>query len=219
MRRRVIGGFCSIVTGMSMLLLCSLTSSAKDNSSPQPIVRHAIASGVSPTLQELAKLPPRPQYAIRLDNRVLHTQRRPVGAVVDAVEQSTGGTGPSFSIGVNESGLGSGFSGFMTTFNYPDDNIAVGKDQIVQVVNNSIVVFDKSLNALTPAVPISQLLGAIGGICAEGTPEGHPIAQYDRTAGQWLLAENVSENARFLFERGVHRCLDQLGRYLHILRI
>jgi hypothetical protein len=110
---------------------------------------------------------------------------------VVGAEQSGGGSGSNFSIGINGLGLGSGFSGFSTTYNYPDDNIAVGNTQIVQTVNSSIIVFDKSLNALTPPVPISELLAAFGGECAAGTPEDHAIVQYDRIAGQWLLAVNV----------------------------
>jgi hypothetical protein len=111
--------------------------------------------------------------------------------MVDAVEQSTGGGGSNFSIGISGLGLGSGFSGFNTLFNYPDDNIAVGSDQILQVVNNSVVVFDKSLNALTIPTAISELLAALGGECAQGIPDGHPIVQWDRIGGRWLIAENV----------------------------
>jgi hypothetical protein len=193
MTKRVQGAFGSFAVGITVLLLGGLTLCAQDNFSPKPTIRRATTRGISPPLRELAKLPGRPQYRFQASGLALQSQRRPAGAVVDAVEQSTGGTGSSFSIGISGLGLGSGFTGFSTNFNYPDDNIAVGKDQIVQVVNNSVIVFDKSLNPLVDPVPISQLLSAIGGICAEGTPEGHPIAQYDRMSGQWLIAENVSE--------------------------
>jgi hypothetical protein len=196
MRKRAEGGLCSLVIGISMLLLCSVNSSAQGNS-PKPTVRHAVAFGISEPLRELAKVPPRPQYAIRLNNRVLHSQRPPVGSVVDTVEQSAGAGGSNFSIGANSSGIGLGFSGFSTTFNYPDDNIAVSNDQIVQVVNNSVAVFDKSLNPLTAAISIDQLLGSIGGDCATGTPEGHPIAQWDRSGSRWLIAENVVSGPPF----------------------
>ena len=215
MTKRVAGSLWSLVICVSMLLLSSLVSSAQNNTSPQPAVRHAVAFGVSAPLRELAKMPPRPQYVIRQDHRVLHSQRRPVGAMVDAIEQSSGGSGSNFSIGISDLGLGSGFQGFTPGANYPDDNIAVGKDQIMQVVNNSVVVFDKSLNALTPVVPIDQLLGSIGGDCATDSPDGHPIAQYDRMAGQWLIAENVVTAPPFVGTAciGVSTSSDATGSY------
>jgi hypothetical protein len=191
MKKRAQGAFWSLAVGISALLLCGLNMSAQNNFSPKPTIRHASSFSVTPPLRELAKLPPKPQYVLRPHQLVRHNPRRAGGAVVDTVEQSTGGGGSNFGLGFGTFGLGSGFSGFTPGANYPDDNIAVGKDQIVQVVNNSVVVFDKSLNPLMPATPISQLLQVIGGNCASGTPEGHPIAQYDRIADRWLLAENV----------------------------
>ena len=192
MRRSVLSAFRSPVLAMGLLLLCSLPLLAQDNSSPVPVVRHAAAFGVSPSLRELAKLPAHPQYLLRTNPRVHHSQRRPAGAVVDAVEQSSAGAGQNFSIGVNGLGLGSGFSGFDTLFDYPDDNIAVSKDQIVQWVNNSYMVFDKSLNQkLLNPVSFSDLWAGEKGNCSTEVPIGHPIAQYDRTGGHWLLAENV----------------------------
>ncbi len=191
MKRRMRNALWSSAFGMSLLLLCGPTLFAQANSSASPTVRHAGTFWVTAPLRELAKLPARPHYVLRANSPLRQSRRRPAGAVVDTVEQSAPGGGSNFSIFENGPGLGLGFGGFDTTFNYPDDNIAVGKDQIVQIVNNSVAVFDKSLNALTPAIPISILLGEIGGECEADTPEGHPIAQYDRQAGQWLIAENV----------------------------
>ena len=204
--------FAVVITG---LLLCGGPLSAQDNFSPKPTIRRTTSFGVSAPLRELGKLPPPPQYMLRTNQLVRPSQKRPVGGVVDAVEQSTAGSGQNFSIIENAPGLGMGFSGFGTNFNYPDDNIAVGSNQIVQVVNNSVVVFDKSLNALTPAVPISELLGAIGGACATATPIGHPIAQYDRTANQWLVAENVVSGPPFSGTAciGVSTSSDATGTY------
>ena len=191
MRRPALAAFRSPILGMG-LLLYSLALLAQDNSSPVPTVRHAAAFGVSPTLRELAKLPPPPQYALHTNQFVLRSPRRLVGTTLDAVEQRVAGSGQNFSIVENGSGLGMGFSGFTTTFNYPDDNIAVGSNnQIAQAVNNSVVVFDKSLNALQAVISFSQIWAGAGGTCSTDTPEGHGIVQYDRTAQRWLYAENV----------------------------
>jgi len=189
MRKRVVGAFWSSVLGLGVLLLCGPTSFAQDKSSPAPTLRHAVTFEVSPPLRELAKLPMQPNYVLHANSPLRASQRRPSGAVVDEVEQSNAGGGSNFSIGVNVGGLGLGFAGFTTTFNYPDANIAVGDTQIVQWVNNSYAVFDKSGNALTPAMPFNMLWTT--GQCSESNPEGHPIAQWDRAAHQWLFAENV----------------------------
>ena len=190
MKTRVMSAFWLSMLGLSVLLLCGPALFGQASSSPNPTVRHAVAFGVTAPLRELAKLPARPRYVLQVNHFLRPSQRRSAGVVVDGVEQSAAGGGSSFSIGANSPGLGWDFSGFDTTFNYPDDNIAVGKDQIVQVVNNSVVVFDKSLNSLG-SMSIDDILGQLGGACAAGNPEGHPIAQYDRTGGQWLIAENV----------------------------
>ncbi len=190
MKTRVMSAFWLSMLGLSVLLLCGPALFAQGGSSPSPTVRHAVAFGVTAPLRELAKLPARPRYVLQANHFLRPSQRRSTGVVVDGVEQSAAGGGSSFSIGANSPGLGLDFSGFDTNFNYPDDNIAVGQDQIVQVVNNSVAVFDKSLNPLV-SVSIDEILGQLGGDCATGAPEGHPIAQYDRTAGQWLIAENV----------------------------
>lgn len=191
MRRRAVAAFWSTVLAMVLLLSCGLALFAQDNSSPVPTVRHAAAFGISAPLRELAKLPSRPNYALRLDTGVRLSPRRAVGSVVDAVEQSSVSGGSNFSININVGGIGLGFNGFNSSpFNYPDTNIVVGDTQIVQWVNNSVAVFDKATgNALTPALPFSTFWTT--GMCSTETPEGHPIAQYDRMAHQWMFAENV----------------------------
>jgi len=218
MTRRAEGAFGLFAIGITVLLLCGLTLVAQDNSSPKVTVRHASSSGLSAPLRELAKVPPPPLYRLQPGRIQLQSQRRPSGVVVDAVEQGAAG-GSNFSIGVNGSALGSGFTGFTPGANYPDDNIAVGGSspaQIVQVVNNSLMVFDKSLNPQLPApVTIAALLGEIGGACASGTPIGHPIAQYDRNGGRWLIAENVVTAQPYVGTAciGVSQTSDATGNY------
>ena len=195
MKRRVIGACRSSVLGTGLLLLCGVALFAQSNSSQVPTVRHAAAFGVSVPLRELAKLPPQPNYLLPSTAPLRQSQRRPTRAVADPVEQSTVGSGSNFSVVLNVGGIGLGFNGFNSSpFNYPDANIAVGDTQIVQWVNNSFAVFDKTTGmALTPAMPFSTLWTT--GPCSQYSPEGHPIAQWDRAAHQWLFAENVVTGA------------------------
>ena len=194
MRKCVQAAFCSPVLGIGLLLLCSLPLLAQDNSSPVPVVRHAAAFGISPSIRELANLPIQPHYMLQANNPLRHSPTRPAGPVVDVVEQSSAASGSNFSVGINVGGVGLGFNGFNSSpFNYPDTNIAVGDTQIVQWVNNSVAVFDKSGSALTPALPFSTFWTT--GQCSQYTPEGHAIVQWDRTGHRWLFAENVVTGA------------------------
>ncbi len=202
MRRRVVAAFRSPLFGMSLLLLCSVALFAQNNSSPAPTVRHAAAFGVSAPVRELAKLPPQPKYVLHANSPLRLSQRRPAGAVVDAVEQGVVGSGSNFSVGKTFSGVGLGFAGFTSTYSFPDANLAVGTNngttQIVQVVNDNIIaVFNTSGNA-TSFAPFNGLNGLwTSGPCSlpssptQYSTEGHPIIQWDRAAKRWLFAENV----------------------------
>jgi hypothetical protein len=64
----------------------------------------------------------------------------------------------------------------------PDPNIAVGPNDIVQLVNSEIAVFNKS-GTMELGYPktLSSLWSALGGACATNNG-GDPIVQYDRLA-------------------------------------
>ena len=190
MTRRVRAALCSPLLAVGLLLLCGVALLAKENLPPARTVRHGVGFRVSPPLRELAKLPMRRHYRFYPNRSRLQSQRPPAGVVVDTVEQSTAEGGSNFAIDINVGGVGLGFSGFNTTFNYPDANIAVGDTQLVQWANNSLAVFDKTTGmALTPAIPFSSIWTT--GPCSQYTPEGHPIVQWDGIAHRWLLAENA----------------------------
>ena len=176
MRRRIPKSLNSIVT-MGALLLCGLPLFAQSKSSPEPIVRHAVSFGVSAPVRDLAKLPIPHQNA---------------GSTVGAMEQRAAADGSNFTIGINVAGIGMGFPNFTSDTTFPDANIAVGDTQIVQVVNASGAVFDKTTGAaLTPAMPISSLWSR--GDCSTNN-SGHVIVQWDKAAHRWLIAQNVLDN-------------------------
>ncbi|HME31486.1 MAG TPA: hypothetical protein VKG65_01905 [Terriglobales bacterium] len=178
---------------------------ARGNSSPKPVVRHAVFFGVSAPLRELAALPVRHPYAFRrnnhgfrYDNRLRQGPRREgpgraTGSAVDIAEQLTADAPSNFTIGFNLAGIGMGFALFTSDSNFPDANIAVGDTEIVQVVNSSFAVFDSSTgNTRFPAIPFNvlwQIMG-VGGDCSTND-SGHLIVQYDKAAQRWLIAENV----------------------------
>src|ERR1035437_2232825 len=179
------------VVGM-LLLFASVPLTAQYNS-PKPIVNHAVASGISAPLRDLAKLPARPQYGFHEANPVRRIPRRPAASLVDRVEQHSSAVPVNYSIGINVLGLGNGFPNYTIGFAPPDTNMAVGDTQLVEYVNTSWAVFDKSGNALTGAPDGNSLWVSglpPGSLC--GTYDsGDPVVQWDRVEHRWLLFQNV----------------------------
>ena len=118
-------------------------------------------------------------------------------------------------------GIGNGMSGpngtFTVTSAPPDTNAAVGPNHIVQVVNTSLAVFNKSGAALYGPVPINALWSGFGGLC-QADNDGDPVALYDQLADRWLIAQFAVTNANggstpFLMCVAVSTSADPTGSY------
>lgn len=73
----------------------------------------------------------------------------------------------------------------------PDTSGAAGSTQFVQWVNVEFAVFDKATGAVIQApMPGNTLWAGFGGAC-EANNSGQPIAQYDKAAARWVLAQPV----------------------------
>ena len=88
-------------------------------------------------------------------------------------------------------GVGAGNYGFTVNSTPPDTNMAVGLSQVVQWVNTSFAIFDKTTGAkLYPtnagAAGINTLFTGFGGAC-ETRNDGDPIVQYDQLADRWVI--------------------------------
>ena len=68
-----------------------------------------------------------------------------------------------------------------------DSNLAVGPNDIVEVVNVQFAVYSKSGSTLAGPTNIQSLFSSLSGDCSSGT-YGDPIALYDRQADRWLLS-------------------------------
>ncbi|PYU00462.1 MAG: hypothetical protein DMG38_08310 [Acidobacteria bacterium] len=81
------------------------------------------------------------------------------------------------------------FNGIGSTgFAPPDPNASVGSTQVVETVNDSYQVFNKSTGAsqLGP-VSIGNLWVGFGGICETGNLSD-PVVLFDKAAGRWVIA-------------------------------
>ncbi len=182
-----------------LFLLClypflfGLQLTAQRNSTPERDVNHAVAFGVSAPLRDLAKLPQPAQYGFHEASPVRRIPKHATEQVVDRVEQvGQPLESSSYQINKNFLGVGNGFPNYTVPDAPPDTNMAVGDTQIVQWVNVSYTVCDKSTTACGPAINGNALWssGIPGTLCANHNA-GDPIAQWDRVAHRWLLFQNV----------------------------
>jgi len=180
---------------LSMLTLFLISTAAQEKSNPPMTVRHAENFAISPPLRELiANQPPSAIYGLHEANPVrwvnFHPGRK-LGPAVDPVEQSSPGGPASINLGLNLLGVGYGFPNYSVPDAPPDTNAAVGDTEVVEWVNVSYAIFSKTTGTLL-AGPVegNTLWSSLGGICASQN-DGDIIAQWDRTAHRWLLAQNT----------------------------
>jgi len=89
---------------------------------------------------------------------------------------------------------GASFNGISSPGYVPSDsNLAVGPNEIVEVVNVQFAVYSKTGAALAGPTNIQHLFGPLGGVCA--STYGDPIVLYDREADRWVLSEIGSNSA------------------------
>lgn len=94
-----------------------------------------------------------------------------------------------------------------------DDNIDVGPNHIVQTVNDTFRVFNKSGTALTPLAPISSLFAALGPPCG-GRDDGDPVVLYDPLADRWLISQFCRAfNPNMHQEVAISKTGDPTGQY------
>ena len=130
---------------LGVLVLCCLPLIAQENNT---YIQHAERFAVSPPLRDLAKLPQPPQYGFHEANPVRRITKPSVGPVVDRVEQSSVPAGANYTVGKDFLGVGNGFPNYSVPDAPPDTNMAVGDTQVVQWVNVSYTVCDKSTTHL-----------------------------------------------------------------------
>src|SRR5580658_1373001 len=88
---------------------------------------------------------------------------------------------------------GISFEGIISPGYVPSDsNMAVGPNDILEVVNVQFAVYNKSGATLAGPTNIVSLFSPLGGNCAETF--GDPIALYDRAADRWVITMIGSPN-------------------------
>jgi hypothetical protein len=149
----------------------------------------------------------------------LHGLPVPTGSIDrnDPVVQSLASFIRAPILGSSVEGVGQGFVGPQSTFVVnsapPDTNGAVGATQYVQIVNESLAVFDKATKvAIYGPVASKTLWSGFGGPC-EADNDGDATAVYDRISGRWVISQFAVTAAPYMQCVAVSATSDATGAY------
>lgn len=207
-------GKCLLVAGFCWAMT---PAAAEPNPSHVPMrleVHDVTRVGVSPPARDIpAPFRRPPGRAIKKLFRL--TLGGPSTPVADQVTQSSAPVASPSSTSTNFEGIAVGDN--QPLYAPPDENLAVGPSHIVQTVNMSFAVYDKS-GILAPGFPkpMTALYAGTGGAC-ETQSQSDPIVRYDRQADRWILSY-LTFQALFLITES-HMCVavsrtgDPLGAY------
>ena len=107
---------------------------------------------------------------------------------------------------------GVSFSGIPSPGYVPSDsNLAIGPNNIVEVVNVQFAVYSKTGATLAGPTNIQTLLAPVGGICS-GTV-GDPVVLYDRPADRWVISMIGSNSSQYGECVAVSKTSDPTGAY------
>ena len=176
----------------------------------------AVNHDVSPPLRDLAPAPP-PDPSTKKEKEPKKGPPVPApSASPDPVLQSTPGTAAAPALGVGFEGVGQGFSGPSGTFSVssapPDPNAAVGPNNVVEIVNQSFAVFDKSGTPVYGPVATNTLWSGFGGGC-QTNDDGDATVEYDKLAGRWIIQQFSVSTTPYLECVAVSTTGDPTGSY------
>lgn len=139
--------------------------------------------------------------------------RAPGSGAPDPVVQRSVSSTVATTAGLSFAGVGNGDYGFKPDAAPPDTNLSVGATQVVQWVNESFAVFDKSTGALVMG-PVSgnTLWSGFGGGCQTNN-DGDPVVKYDQIAGRWIFTQFSVSTTPYLQCVAVSTTSDATGSY------
>jgi hypothetical protein len=204
--------------GVLLLVYCLLSSLAPliaQDATSGPEVIPAVHHDVSPALRDIPPAIPNGllhEHPVRPFHPERQLSEQPDGAVQTTQIPQLATITP----GLNFDGVGHGFVGPNGAFSVnsapPDTNAAVGATQVVQWVNESFAVFNKTTGgAVLGPVAGNTLWKGFGGPC-ETANDGDPIVQYDKAANRWFMAQPVF-TAPFMICIAVSTTSDATGTF------
>lgn len=204
---------CGVLVSPFALMLASGLAIAAQNVEVIPEVNHGVSAPVrSMSYEPLSASIVAPWLKIPGANTASVFEQQDDPALQEV-------TGPMVSTapGLNVLGVGNGFVGpngtFSVQFAPPDTNAAVGVSQIVETVNLSYAVFDKTTgNATAGPISINNLWNNVDANCAAANNLSDPVVLYDQLAGRWVV-EIITVSSPFKFCWAVSTTSDATGTY------
>lgn len=209
--------------GLCCAVLMSDAASAQNNPHvlTHPSVGTAVRVGISPPLRDLATQQQIPQFGFHLASpplrpklqKLIELSRQGVAAAPDKGLQTSASLPFQPTVGVNVLGVGIGFDNYVVPDAPTDVNLSVGDTQVVEWVNVSYAVFDKTTGAaLTGPIEGNMLWSSLGGPCAANN-NGDIIAQWDKIAHRWVLTQPVFNGPPFYSCFAISTTPDATGTY------
>ncbi len=196
---------------VATLILCGLALTtlafAKTNESKTqaPTVRRPIKFAISPAMSEVQQSMPSPDFDVHEVRSINRNLNFGLGTEDGALQSQFGPL-----IGGTQ---GIDFEGIGVNGGEPSDsNMAVGPNNLVEIVNSEWAVYDKT-GHIAAGFPktLGSIWSALGGACAG--EQGDPIVQYDRLADRWFLSQIGSESAPYSLCTAVSKTNDPTGAY------
>lgn len=189
-------------TGVLCLLavLVSICAVAQQSSTPNlltnPEVNQPIQFDISRPLRDMAtEVAPQIGFHAASPVRYPHLEQLMQSAQQSQPSDGALQTQPvapvAATVGLNLLGVGSGFPGYSVPDAPPDVNLAVGDTQVLQWVNVSYAVFNKTTGAVV-AGPVAgnAFWSGFGGGCQTAN-SGDPVILFDKIAHRWVAVQNV----------------------------
>jgi hypothetical protein len=130
------------------------------------------------------------------------------GTLPDATVQKSFGALVNATPGAGFEGMNIYDGGYIPS----DNNIAVGPNHIVEVVNTAYAVYSKTGAPLNVPTSIRLIWTGLGGACSSNDG-GDPIVQYDRVADRWLITQLGNTAGPYSECIAVSTSPDPLGSY------
>jgi hypothetical protein len=195
-----------------MLLLVSGPGTRAQSAYPMEVI-NANHQDVSPPLRDVVPFAPDTTKQREHPLHPIHALKANATNPPDGAVQTNTSTALATTAGLNFEGLGQGEYGFTPNAAPPDTNASVGSTQVVEWVNESFAIFNKSTGALVDG-PITgnTLWSGFGGGC-ETNNDGDPIVHFDRIAQRWVFTQFSVSTTPYLQCVAVSTTADATGTY------
>lgn len=161
------------------------------------IIGQSVINDVSPALRDLAPIPPEEFDQIRDMEELRGVQENETSLITDLAVQTEDGALQNW-FGPLPNLMPSPITNFDGVNNIngvypPDTNMDVGPNHIVQWVNLSFQIFNKSGVSLYGPAAGNTIWSGFGGSC-QTRNDGDPIVLYDPIADRWLMSQFTTSN-------------------------